>query len=71
MNLWGVVFVVLLVMKLAGIGTVATLPWLWVAAPLWLPLAITLTLFLLCLALILVFKGRQGAIDAIDKALKK
>ncbi len=38
----GIVFVVFLVMKLAGIGIVANWSWLWVTSPLWLPLCIIL-----------------------------
>lgn len=34
-------------LKLAGIGVVATWSWWWVLSPLWIPLAIVLSLLLL------------------------
>lgn len=39
-SLLGLVFLVFLVMKLAGIGQVANWSWWWVTSPLWLPLTI-------------------------------
>ncbi len=35
-----VVFLILLVLKLAGIGTVAAWSWWWVTLPLWAPFAV-------------------------------
>lgn len=37
---FGLVFIVFLVMKLAGIGVVANWSWWWVTSPLWLPTAL-------------------------------
>lgn len=41
------VFIVFLVLKLAGIGTVATWSWWWITAPLWGGTAIVLLLILI------------------------
>ena len=41
-GLSGIVFVVFLILKLAGIGQVANWSWWWVTSPLWLPLALVL-----------------------------
>jgi fatty acid desaturase len=38
-SLLGLVFLIFLVLKLTGIGAVATWSWWWVTAPLWLPTA--------------------------------
>ena len=45
------IFLVFLVLKLAGIGQVATWSWLWVTSPLWIGFA--LGIFLVVAALIL------------------
>lgn len=42
-----VLFVVFLVLKLAGVGDVANWSWLWVTAPLWIPVACSLAIFVL------------------------
>jgi hypothetical protein len=39
-GLMGFIFLIFLVLKLAGIGAVAHWSWWWVTAPLWLPTAI-------------------------------
>jgi hypothetical protein len=39
-GLMGFIFLVFLVLKLAGIGSVAQWSWWWITAPLWLPTAI-------------------------------
>lgn len=44
-------FIVFLVLKLAGIGEVATWSWWWVTAPLWLPSAIVIALWLLLIVM--------------------
>jgi hypothetical protein len=46
-GLCGLVFVVFLALKLAEVGQVANWSWWWVTAPLWIPLALVLALFLL------------------------
>ena len=42
LGILGLIFVTL---KLAGIGVVATWSWLWVLSPFWIPLAIVLGIF--------------------------
>jgi hypothetical protein len=39
-GLLGLIFIVFLALKLAGIGAVATWSWWWVTSPLWMPLAV-------------------------------
>lgn len=46
-GLCGFVFLVFLVLKLAGIGTVANWSWWWVTAPLWGGFAIFLAIVLI------------------------
>lgn len=46
-----VLFLVFLVLKLAGIGTVATWSWWWVCSPIWIP-AVLVILILFILGLI-------------------
>lgn len=41
LGLLGVAFVVL---KLVGVGAVASWPWLWVLAPFWIPLALVIVI---------------------------
>ena len=47
----GLVFVVLLALKLAGIGVVAGWSWWWVTAPLWLPAACLLAIAVFCIGM--------------------
>jgi len=47
MGLGTLLFLIFLVMKLAGIGSVANWSWWWVTAPLWIPFAIVIGLALL------------------------
>lgn len=42
--LLGILGLVFVTLKLAGIGVVATWSWVWVLSPFWIPLAIALTL---------------------------
>jgi len=44
-TLAGAVFIVFLILKLAGIGMVALWSWWWVFAPLWVPMAVVLMAF--------------------------
>jgi hypothetical protein len=46
LGLGGVLFVIFLVLKLAGIGSVANWSWLWVFSPLWIPISIGIILFI-------------------------
>jgi hypothetical protein len=55
-GLLGLTFIVFLALKLAGIGTVATWSWWLVTAPLWMPVAIALTIVLI-LAFVCVMIG--------------
>jgi len=48
-------FLIFLVMKLAGIGSVANWSWWWVTAPLWIPTVIVIGLTLL----IVLIKGEK------------
>jgi hypothetical protein len=51
-----VLFLIFLVLKLAGIGQIATWSWWWVISPLWIPLSIVLVI--LAIAGIIVWIGR-------------
>ena len=44
-GVFGLVFIVLLTLKLAEVGSVAALSWWWVFAPLFAPLAILVAVF--------------------------
>ena len=48
-GLSGMVFIVFLILKLAGIGTVATWSWLWVTSPLWIGWVLAVIVFGLAL----------------------
>lgn len=41
----GLLAIVFITLKLAGIGAVATWSWLWVLSPLWIPLAVVSGIF--------------------------
>ena len=47
MDLGTILFIIFLVLKLAEIGTVATWSWWWVTAPLWIPFAFGVSIFLI------------------------
>lgn len=47
MGLGTILFIIFLVLKLAEIGTVATWSWWWVTAPLWIPIAFGVSIFLI------------------------
>ena len=57
------VFLVFLYLKLAEIGTVATWSWLWVCSPLWIPLAIVVSIILI----VLIFGLFIGVLGLIFK----
>lgn len=42
-----VLFIIFLVLKLAGVGDVAHWSWLWVTAPLWIPIACSVAIFII------------------------
>jgi hypothetical protein len=48
-GLGALVFLVFLVLKLAGIGQVANWSWWWVTSPLWIPIGLLLTFLLIAL----------------------
>jgi hypothetical protein len=56
MGLGTLLFLIFLVMKLAGIGSVANWSWWWVTSPLWIPATIVIGLVLL-VVLIKLIKG--------------
>ena len=58
-TLLGVVFIVFLILKLAGIGVVASWSWWWVTSPLWLPLTIfgAIVVILVAIAVIVRLKS--------------
>ena len=56
-GLGGVIFIVFLILKLAGIGQVANWSWWWVTSPLWIPAAIVLGLALLIVIIKVVKNG--------------
>lgn len=59
MTLGTVIFVVLLILKLAGIGVVATWSWWWVTLPLWGGIAVAVVLYAIA-----------GAVGGVIGALK-
>jgi predicted membrane channel-forming protein YqfA (hemolysin III family) len=46
-GLGGMVFLIFLIMKLAGIGAVADWSWWWVTSPLWLPFFVIIAVVVL------------------------
>ena len=46
-SLNGILFIIFLILKLAGIGQVANWSWWWVTSPLWIPAAIALVVSLI------------------------
>ena len=46
-GLWGVLFLIMFVMKVMGLGAVASWSWWWVTAPLWGPIAFVIGVALL------------------------
>lgn len=49
----GLLAIVFITLKLVGVSAVATWSWWWVVSPLWIPLAIALTVF----TVIMIFAG--------------
>jgi hypothetical protein len=71
LSLLTVVFLILLVLKLAGIGIVATWSWWLVTLPLWIGFAIGAGL--LIIGCVLAFLGTSGetAVKALQRNLRK
>jgi Flp pilus assembly protein protease CpaA len=55
-SLLGLLFVIFLVLKLAGVGAVASWSWWWVTAPLWMPAILFLAVFFLVFLIGLIGK---------------
>jgi len=47
-----ILFLIFLVLKLTGVGMVATWSWWWVLSPLWIPIVVVLGILLCALAFI-------------------
>jgi hypothetical protein len=47
-----ILFLIFLVLKLTGVGMVATWSWWWVLSPLWIPIAVVLGILLCALVFI-------------------
>jgi hypothetical protein len=47
-----ILFLIFLVLKLTGVGMVATWSWWWVLSPLWIPIVVVLSILLCALAFI-------------------
>ena len=54
-GLGGIVFVIFLVLKLAGIGQVANWSWWWITSPLWIPWVIILSIMLVFVIIAAIF----------------
>lgn len=66
-GLFGFVFLIFLVLKLAEIGQVAAWSWWWVTAPLWGPLVFVLGLCLLMLLAYVIFVVLRGFFSLFKK----
>ena len=56
-GLGGLIFLIFLTLKLAGIGEVATWSWWWVTSPLWIPFVIVIGILLFILVFSLIALG--------------
>jgi hypothetical protein len=70
-SLGGLIFVVFLTLKLAGIGQVATWSWWWVTSPLWIGVAIYLVIVLGAIAIGLLGLIIMGVGNLLSKHLRK
>lgn len=50
----GLLAIVFIALKLAGIGAVANWSWWWVLSPLWIPIAVALVIIVLLLVLVVI-----------------
>jgi len=62
-GLSGLVFIVFLFLKLAGMGRVATWSWWWVTSPLWIPFGIILA--------ILAVAGIIGVVGVANRLIRR
>lgn len=69
-SLGGLIFVVFLALKLAGIGQVATWSWWWVTSPLWIGVAIYLVIVLGAVAIGLLGLIIMGVGNLLSKYLR-
>lgn len=58
----GLVFLIFLTLKLAGIGAVATWSWWWVTAPLWIPLIVAVGLLIIYVFLLALRNARRNSL---------
>tara|TARA_Y100001938_G_scaffold146735_1_gene226287 strand:+ start:49 stop:261 length:213 start_codon:yes stop_codon:yes gene_type:complete len=58
-NLGGAIFLVFLILKLAGIGQVATWSWWWVTSPLWITALLALTVLAVAGIITIIFTYRN------------
>lgn len=70
-SLGGLIFVVFLTLKLAGIGQVATWSWWWVTSPLWISVAIYLGIVLGAVVIGLIGLIIMGIGNLLVKYLRK
>ena len=70
-SLGGLIFVVFLTLKLAGIGQVATWSWWWVTSPLWIGAAIYLSVVVGAVAIGLLGLIIMGVGNLLSKHLRK
>lgn len=47
-----IIFLIFLVLKLTGVGMVATWSWWWVCSPLWIPIVVVLGILICALAFV-------------------
>ena len=59
-SLGSIIFVVFLVLKLAGIGEVANWSWWWVTSPLWIPLVLAAAIIAIVAAIIAIVSIING-----------
>lgn len=52
LGLGTILFLIFLVLKLTGVGMVATWSWWWVCSPIWIPIAVVIGILLCALAFI-------------------
>jgi hypothetical protein len=66
-----VVFLILFVLKLAGIGIVATWSWWLVTMPLWIGFAIGVGLLVIGLVLAFLGAGGVAATESLERVIRK
>lgn len=46
LGIWGVCFIILFLLKVFEVGAVASWSWWWILAPLWIPVALIVSVFI-------------------------